>query len=87
MSLIRNKQFIPLCCAATILDLDESTIRLKKCGTENLTHIRRGKGKRQRISLIHEEVVALRTRWIEDALKKQNKLSGNSRDGILKLAA
>ena len=73
MSLIKKQTLINLCCAAVLLDLSESTIRQKKCGTENLTHLRRGTGKRQRISLILEEVVALKAEWIEAAQKPRFK--------------
>jgi len=84
MPLIRQKEtLIGLCCAATLLDLDESTVRQKKCGTENLTHIRRGTGKRQRVSLILEEVIALKSSLIEEAMGKNFKFSKNA--GTLKL--
>jgi hypothetical protein len=69
MSLIKRKTLIGLCCAAALLDLDESTIRKGGCGTEGLTQIRRGTGKRQRISLILEEVIELRAAAIDAALK------------------
>ena len=71
MSLIKKKTLVGLCCASVLLDLDESTIRQQKCGTEGLTLIRRGTGKRQRISLILEEIIALRAEWIEAEMKKR----------------
>ncbi|MBS1797817.1 MAG: hypothetical protein JSS81_28610 [Acidobacteria bacterium] len=71
MALIRKRTLIKLCCAAALLDLDESTIRQQKCGTENLTLIRRGSGKRQRVSAILEEVIELRSEWIEAEMKKR----------------
>lgn len=68
MSLIRGKQtLIGVCCAAALLDLSESAILQGLCGTEDLTQIRRGRGKRQRVSLILEEVIALKAEWIEQA--------------------
>jgi hypothetical protein len=74
MSLIRQKQtLIGLCCAAALLDLNESTIRQGKCGTEGLSQIRRGTGKRQRISLVLEEVIALKAEWIEEEQRKQQR--------------
>jgi hypothetical protein len=73
MSLIKSKSqtLIPPCCAATLLDLDESTIRKGLAGTESLTPIRRGHGKRQRISYILEEVIDLKAQWIAEAKKPQ----------------
>jgi hypothetical protein len=80
MSLIRRQSqtLISPCCAAAILDLDESTIRKGLAGTENLTPVRRGHGKRQRISFILEEVVSLKAEWIEAAQRplKNLKLVG-----------
>lgn len=67
MSLIRKQTLIGLCCAAALLDLDESTIRKGKCGTDSLTQVRKGSGKRQRVSLILEEVIALKAEWIAKA--------------------
>jgi hypothetical protein len=84
MSLIRRQTLIGLCCAAVLLDLDESTIRQGKCGTEGLTLVRRGKGRRQRVSLILEEVVALKAEWIEQARRANQ--GANKRTGI-RLAA
>jgi hypothetical protein len=76
MSLIRKQTLIGLCCASALLDLDESTIRQGKCGTDALTLIRRGTGRRQRVSLILEEVIALRAEWIEAEMKKRTVRSG-----------
>lgn len=88
MSLIKRQTLIGLCCAARLLDLDESTIRQKKCGTEDLTHIRRGSGKRQRISLILEEVIALKAEWINEELEKKYPASNNrSGAGKIRLVA
>lgn len=79
MSLIRQTEtLINLCCAATILNLDSETVRQKKCGTEMLRHIRTGKGKRQRVSLVLEEVVMLKAAWIEAATPKSNSLNKSS---------
>lgn len=75
MSLIRKKSqtLIPVCCASILLDLSESALLKGIAGTENLTQVRRGNGvKRQRISFILEEVIALKTEWIE-AAQKPNK--------------
>ena len=77
MSLIKRKSntLIAPCCAGTILDLDESTLRKGQAGTENLTQVRRGDGKRQRVSFILEEVLQLKTEWIEAAQKPARKIS------------
>jgi hypothetical protein len=76
MSLLRKKSqtLIPPCCAATLLDLDESTVRKGQAGTESLTQVRRGNGKRQRISFILEEILDLKAEWIETAQKKKQRL-------------
>lgn len=75
MSLIKRKSqtLIAPCCAGMILDLDESTVRKGQAGTENLTQVRRGNGKRQRVSFILEEVLQLKTEWIEAAQKTTRK--------------
>ncbi|MDQ3179158.1 MAG: hypothetical protein M3Q33_01425 [Acidobacteriota bacterium] len=73
MSLIKRQTLIAPCCAGMMLDLDESTLRKGKCGTESLTQIRRGNGKRQRVSFILEEVIALKSEWIEAARGKSQK--------------
>lgn len=67
MSLIKRQTLIPPCCAARLLDLDESTLRKGLAGTESLTQVRRGNGRRQRVSFILEEIIALKTEWIEAA--------------------
>lgn len=67
MSLINKQTLIAPCCAGMLLDLDESTLRKGKAGTESLTQIRRGSGKRQRVSFILEEVLQLKSEWIEAA--------------------
>ncbi len=69
MSLIKKQTLIPPCCAGTILDLDESTVRKGQGGTENLTQVRSGHGKRQRVHFILEEVLQLKSEWIEGAQK------------------
>jgi len=76
MSLIRKQSqtFIAPCCAARMLDLDESTLRKGLAGTESLTQIRHGNGKRQRIHFILEEIILLKTEWIEAAQKPHTKL-------------
>jgi len=71
MSLINKQTLIAPCCAGTLLDLDESTLRKGKAGTENLTQIRRGNGKRQRVSFILEEVLALKSEWIQSAKNRR----------------
>ncbi|MGI8849349.1 MAG: hypothetical protein ACR2HT_04195 [Pyrinomonadaceae bacterium] len=69
MSLIKRKSqtLIAPCCAGLLLDLDESTLRKGQAGTEMLTQVRRGNGKRQRVSFILEEILQLKTEWIEAA--------------------
>jgi hypothetical protein len=73
MSLIRKQTLISPCCAAVLLDLDVSTVRKGEAGTDGLTQVRRGRGKRQRISFILEEVIALKTEWIEAARSPQKR--------------
>ena len=75
MSLLKKKSqtLIAPCCAATLLDLDESSLRKGCAGTEGLTQVRRGHGKRQRISFILEEILDLKTEWIEEAQKKNQR--------------
>ncbi len=75
MSLLKKKSqtLIPPCCAATLLDLDESSLRKGCAGTEGLTQVRRGYGKRQRISFILEEILDLKAEWIEEAQKKNRR--------------
>ena len=76
MSLINRKSqtLVAPCCAAMLLDLDESTLRKGKAETESLTQVRRGSGKRQRVSFILEEIILLKTEWIETAQKPQARL-------------
>lgn len=74
MSLIRKQTLINLCCAARMLDLDESTLRKGQAGTSGLTQVRRGNGRRQRVSLILEEVISLKIEWIETAQKPKSRL-------------
>ena len=76
MSLIRKQSqtLVAPRCAAMLLDLDESTLRKGKAGTESLTQVRRGSGKRQRISFILEEIILLKIEWIEAAQKPHARL-------------
>lgn len=76
MSLINRKSqtLIAPCCAGMLLDLDESTLRKGQAGTENLTQVRSGHGKRQRVHFIFEEVLQLRAEWIEAAQKQKGKV-------------
>lgn len=83
MSLIRKKTLIGLCCAAALLDLDESSIRKGLCGTDSLTKVRRGNGKRQRVSLVLEEVIELRATWIDEELKKREVRENRPQKGKL----
>ena len=70
MSLLKKQTLIGVCCAATLLDVSESAIRKRLCGTEGLTHV--PKGNSARFSLILEEVIQLKSDWINAvALKKQ----------------
>lgn len=71
MGMTNKKTLIPFCCAATLLDLSESTVRKRLCGTENLTHVQKGNSKR--FSLILEEVILLKSEWIESSLAKTKK--------------
>lgn len=70
---MKKQTLIAPCCAATILDLDESSLRKGCAGTENLTKVRRGNGKRQRISYILEEILDLKAEWIETAQRRKPK--------------
>lgn len=70
---MKKQILIAPCCAARMLDLDESSLRKGCAGTENLTKVRRGHGKRQRISFILEEIIELKIEWIEAARAKQNR--------------
>lgn len=74
MSLIKRQTLISSCCAGVLLDLDESTVRKGQAGTENLTRVYRGSGKRQRVSFILEEVLELKADWIETAQKQKAKV-------------
>jgi hypothetical protein len=53
--------------AAEMLRLDESTIRQRKAGTDTLTLVRQGSGKRQPIFLVREEVEAHIASMVERA--------------------
>lgn len=75
--MINKQTLIAPCCAGTMLDLNESTIRKGQAGTENLTQVSRGNGKRQRVSFILEEVLELKSEWIE--------LAQNRKQTILRL--
>jgi hypothetical protein len=72
MSLIRRttETLIAPCCAAALLDLDVSTLRKGLAGTETLSQVRRGYGKRQRVSFILEEVISLKSEWIAVAKRQ-----------------
>lgn len=73
MSLINRQTLIAPCCAARMLDLSESSL-LKGCArTESLTQVRRGGGKRQRVSFILEEVLELKSEWIQSAQRRNGK--------------
>jgi hypothetical protein len=74
VSLINKQTLIAPCCAGILLDLHESTVRKGQAGTENLTQVRRGNGKRQRVSFILEEVLQLRAEWIEAAQRQKGKV-------------
>ncbi|MDQ4121728.1 MAG: hypothetical protein M3209_09810 [Acidobacteriota bacterium] len=77
MSLIRRKTpqtLVAPCCAARMLDLHESTLLKGLAGTESLTQIRRGTGRRQRVSFILEEILELKAEWIEAARKTKSSL-------------
>jgi len=70
VSLIRKSEtLIGVCCALTLLDLDESTLRKGQAGTQDLTQIRHGSGRRQRVHFILEEIISLKIEWIEAARK------------------
>lgn len=85
MGLTNKKTLISFCCAATLLDLSESTVRKRLCGTENLTHVR--KGNSPRTSLILEEVLQLKSEWIEAATHTSSGSSGKRANNRLKLVA
>ena len=74
MSLLKRQTLIAPCCAGILLDLDESTVRKGQAGTENLTRVTRGNGKRQRVSFILEEVLLLKSEWIETAQRQKGKV-------------
>lgn len=75
MSLIRRKnahglvddELMTLQEAAARLRLSEAAIRLKKAGTQDLTLIRQGEGKRRPIFLLRSEVEAHLRQLIERA--------------------
>ena len=76
MSLINRERatLIAPCCAGTLLDLDESTLRKGQSGTGNPTRVRHGGGKRQRVHFILEEVISLKIERIEAARKRDGKV-------------
>lgn len=74
MSLFKKQTLIGSCCAARLLDLSESALLKGVAGTESLTQVRRGNGKRQRVSFIFEEVLELKAVWIEAARKQKGKV-------------
>ena len=57
--------------ASAILRLDHTTIRKRLAGTERLTHVRQGHGKRQRVCLIRSEVEQHLRDLIEHARAQQ----------------
>lgn len=71
---MKRQTLISPCCAAVLLDLDESTLRKGQAGTESLTQVRRGNGKRQRISFILEEIIALQSEWIRAAQQPRSRV-------------
>jgi hypothetical protein len=79
MSLIRRKQpeqavtLITLREAAEMLRLDESTIRKGRAGTDVLTLVRQGRGKRQPIFLVREEVEAHIKSLVEHARRQKER--------------
>lgn len=82
MSLIRKQKqqgcgetLINLCCAARLLNLDESTIRQGKCGTDRLTliDVSNPESKRRRVQLILEEIITLKAEWIAAATNPTNR--------------
>lgn len=74
MGLINKETLISPCCASALLDLSESSLRKGVAGTETLTQVRRGTGKRQRVSFILEEIIALKGEWINAAKKPQKSI-------------
>lgn len=65
--------------AAEILNLHHTTIRQRKAGTGELTHVR---GLGRRVSLIESEVLALAQKTIEES-----KNSEQERKSLLRLAS
>lgn len=61
----KKPKFISLQDAAELLAIDESSLRKRKCGTEDLNHIQMGR----RVVLLESEVVALMERKIEEAVE------------------
>jgi hypothetical protein len=81
VSLIRRKQpqaepvtLITLREAAEMLRLDESTIRKGRAGTDVLTLVRQGRGKRQPIFLIREEVEGHIASMVEHARSQKRRI-------------
>ncbi len=77
--MINKQTLIAPCCAGSLLNLHESTLRKGQAGTHGLTQIRRGNGKRQRVSFILEEVLQLKSEWIQ--------LAQNRKQTILRLVS
>jgi hypothetical protein len=61
----RKERFISIAEAAERLSINHTSIRKRKCGTDRLTHVRPGGGKR--VLLIESEVDALVDHMIERA--------------------
>lgn len=65
--------------AASVLRLHHTTIRQRKAGTENLTHVR---GLGRRVHLISDEVEALAAKVINDSIQHDQE-----RKTLLRLAS
>lgn len=75
LSLVRGERndpeaLIPLRVAAEMLGLDPSTIRKRAAGTDELTLIPQGR----KLFLVRREVVAYRSRLIDDARRRTDAL-------------
>ena len=80
----KPEELLTLAEASAILKLNESTIRKREAGTENLTHVRQGHGKRQRVYLIRSEVEQHLQDLIDYARRQQRRsfdLVWNEREG------
>lgn len=80
----KPEELITVAEASSILRLSRSAIYDRKAGTENLTHVRQGHGKRQRVYLIRSEVEQHLADLIDYARRQQNRafdLVWNEREG------